>query len=343
MNAEAEQSEEAGPDIVASVLAWVDAGHGAALATVIKTWGSSPCPAGSMLAVRDDNAFLGSVSAGCIEGEVVTEALAAIRNDGFRILDFGVSNEAAWQAGLACGGQVRVAVANISPDRLAVLRRLQDARASKSPAVLITELDEGGTIFHAPDGDPSPSGTLAAEITQRLTGDRSGIVEADGAAGRFVHVFNPPLRLFIVGAVHIAQALSRIAAEAGYDVTVIDPRDTWGTVERFPGVRLDRRWPSAALEAAALDARSAVVTLCHDPKLDDPALLVAVKSDAFYIGSLGSRRTHAKRLERLRAEGVGDTELQRVHGPVGLDIGAQTPAEIAVATMAQLTAALRAR
>ena len=147
--------------------------------------------------------------------------------------------------------------------------------------------------------------------------------------------------MLIVGAVHIAQALAKMAAETGYEVILIDPRETWGTDARFPDVTIDRRWPSTAMADLAPDERTAVVTLCHDPKLDDPALLVALESEAFYIGSLGSRRTHAKRVNRLTAEGVPEATIARIYSPVGLDIGARTPAEIALSVMAQVTKALR--
>jgi len=157
----------------------------------------------------------------------------------------------------------------------------------------------------------------------------------------FLHVFNPPLRLFIIGAVHIAQALAPMAAMLDYSVTVIDPRRAFSSPRRFDEIRVLDGWPDEALAAEAPDARSAVVTLTHDPKLDDPALRAALESDAFYIGCLGSRRTHGKRLERLAAAGFDDASLARLHGPVGLDIGASSPAEIATAILAEVTRRLR--
>src|SRR5690625_2283358 len=157
----------------------------------------------------------------------------------------------------------------------------------------------------------------------------------------FLQVFLPPLRLAIVGAVHISQALVPMAANAGDEVTVIGPRQAWATEARFPRVNLITEWPDDALEAFQPDARTAVVTLTHDPKLDDPALLSALRSSAFYIGALGSTRTHAKRLARLRAEGLDEATLERIHGPAGLAIGARSPAEIAVSVMAEMTGVLR--
>ena len=188
-------------------------------------------------------------------------------------------------------------------------------------------------------------GGFPAEVVdaarQALRAGKSRSVAAEGAGRTFLHVFNPPLRLFVVGAVHITQALAPMAAMLGYGVTVIDPRRAFTSPERFTKVRVLDAWPDDALAGEDLDARSAVVTLTHDPKLDDPALAAALRSDAFYIGCLGSRRTHAKRLERLTSAGFDCADLARLHGPVGLDIGASSPAEIATAILAQMTQCLR--
>ncbi len=223
------------------------------------------------------------------------------------------------------------------------LTRLFAERAAKRPVAVATDLATGAQAL-VQDADVSgdldlDAGTLAA-ARARLAEDRSGVIEAGGWRF-FVHVFNPPARLIVVGAVHIAQALAPMAALAGYGVTVIDPRRAFASDARFPDVALVGDWPDEAMAALSPDRRTAVVTLTHDPKLDDPALQVALRSDAFYIGSLGSKRTHAARLERLRAAGFGDAELARIHGPVGLAIGAASPAEIAVSILAQITAARR--
>ena len=181
---------------------------------------------------------------------------------------------------------------------------------------------------------------LAQAVDDALRDDRSRTVDTpDGRV--FVQAFNPPLRLLVVGAVHIAQALAPLAVTLGYEVTVVDPRRSFATGERFPGVRLDTDWPDEALERLAPDTRSAVVTLTHDPKLDDPALHAALRSPAFYIGCLGSTRTHARRLDRLRDAGFDDAALARIQGPLGLAIGARSPAEIALAALAQITSVLR--
>jgi xanthine dehydrogenase accessory factor len=173
-------------------------------------------------------------------------------------------------------------------------------------------------------------------LRQALAEDASGPLELEGRQ-IFLQVFNPPLRMAVVGAVHIAQPLAPMAALAGFAVTVIDPRRAFATSQRFPGVELTHDWPDEALERMKPDRRTAIVTLTHDPKIDDPALEAALRSEAFYIGALGSKRTHASRLERLRASGFADNQLGRIHGPIGLALGGRSPAEIAIAILAQVT------
>ena len=191
-------------------------------------------------------------------------------------------------------------------------------------------------------GDEFLSADLIAEFRDRLRDNKGGVVERDGKRW-FVDVHNPPLRVIVIGAVHITQTLVPMAAIAGYEVIVVDPRASFATAERFPNVQLIDDWLDEAMEALKPDTRTAVITLTHDPKLDDPALHVALRSDAFYIACLGSKRTHAKRLERLHAEGFTDEETARIHGPAGLAIGAVSPAEIALSVLAEMTAALHGK
>jgi len=211
--------------------------------------------------------------------------------------------------------------------------------AAKRPVVLVTNLESGEQRLLRPaqGGDEQERGHVAEAL--RL--DTPVTTEREVGPRCFYQPFNPPLRLVLVGAVHVAQPLSVIATLAGYEVIIVDPRSAFAASERFPGVTLDPSWPDAALEALDLDARCAVVTLTHDPKLDDPALSVALKSNAFFIGCLGSRKTHATRLKRLRNAGFSDAQLERLRGPVGLPIGSRTPAEIAVSVLAQVIETLR--
>jgi xanthine dehydrogenase accessory factor len=229
--------------------------------------------------------------------------------------------------------------------KLALLQKALAASRSGRPAVLATHLKNGRqTLIEATEtsGDLVLDASAHEAIRKAVTEDRSTTIDtADGAV--FVEVFNPRLRCIIVGAVHIAQPLARMAALTGYLVTVVDPRTAFASDARFPEMAVSTEWPDEALEKLKPNRRTAVVTLTHDPKLDDPALAVALRSDAFYIGALGSKKTHAARCKRLQAMGFGETDLARIHGPIGLAIHAISPAEIAIATMAQITQVLRAQ
>ena len=222
-----------------------------------------------------------------------------------------------------------------------LLEALQTARAEKRATAVVTDLRDGRQRLIV---DGKGQGTLAlsadmeAAVQEAVLHDRSGPLAED--ENLFVHVYNPPLRLIVVGAVHISQALVPMAQLAGYEVLVVDPREAWANAERFPAVALVEGWPDEAVSRLEPDHRTAVVVLTHDPKLDDPALTVALRSPAFYIGALGSRKNHTRRLDRLREEGFDDTALARVHGPIGLAVGAKSPAEISIAILAQMTQVL---
>jgi xanthine dehydrogenase accessory factor len=221
--------------------------------------------------------------------------------------------------------------------KIATLTALNEARRNGRAVVRATDLVTGEDRLVDPYTDKSALGAAAAEAARA---DQSGSVEIDGRDW-FLAVFNPPLDLVVIGAVHIAQPLSQMAALAGYGVRVIDPRTAFATAERFPGIVLSHDWADEALAKKPLTRRSAVVALTHDPKLDDPALIAALNSDCFYIGALGSKKNHASRLARLKAQGFADEALARIRGPVGLNIGARSPAEIAVSILAEITLALR--
>ena len=326
-------------DPLASATQWMRDHRKVALATVTSTWGSAPRPAGSQMAVRDDGAFAGSVSGGCVEGSVIGEAQSALADGRARNLKFGVSNEDAWAVGLACGGTIEIHVAPVlAPPQRDTIVSLKAARDSQKAVVLATDLMRGESLLIYPDD--RTSGALADAARAQARRDESGTAEVDGKSW-FLTVFNPPLDLAIIGAVHIAQPLARMARLADYAVRIIDPRAAFATAERFPGVKLSHDWPDEALATSPLTSRSAIVALTHDPKLDDPGLVAALRSPAFYIGALGSRTTHARRLERLRNNGFSEAELARIHGPIGLNIGARSPAEIAVAVLAEMTSSLR--
>lgn len=314
-------------------LAWHRDGRGAVLATVVETWGSAPRPAGSQLAVSGTGEMMGSVSGGCVEGAVFTEAMDALADGKPRLLTFGVSDDQAFAVGLACGGTIRVLVEPVGavlPEDM--LAELVAARAARRAVAMLVNLHDWQRRLSGGPGD-----ALADAIATRLRSDKSG-TEDDGW---FIAIHNPPLRLIVVGAVHIAQALLPMAQACGYDATLIDPRETFAAQTRFPGARILHEWPDEAMETLGLDARTAVVTLTHDPKLDDPAIRAALGANVFYLGCLGSTRTHAKRLERLRSAGFPDAQIARIHAPVGLDIGAKSPAEIALSILAEIVQTLR--
>lgn len=307
-------------------LEWHRAGRGAALATVVETWGSAPRRVGAQMVVSGDGQIEGSVSGGCVEGAVMVEALEALEDGKGRLLEFGVSDGDAFAVGLACGGTIRVLVEPVGTVLdAAVLADLVAARGARQPVAYVCNPETGGgALVHTGFAD-------------RFRMDRSGMEED----GRFVAIHNPPLRVAVVGAVHIAQAFLPMARIAGFDPILVDPRSAFGSEARFPGETILEDWPDEAMEQIGLDARTALVLLTHDPKLDDPALHIALRSEVFYIGALGSKRTHAGRVERLQQAGFSADEIARIHGPVGLDIGAAGPAEIAVSILSEMIQVLR--
>jgi xanthine dehydrogenase accessory factor len=326
-------------DILRQAARWRADGRGVALATVIETWGSAPRPVGAHLVVDDRGMFFGSVSGGCVEGDVITAAQDAIADGAPRLLAFGVADETAWRAGLSCGGRIVVQVARL--ERPELLDALAADLAARRACAMVTPLDGGLSspdpwLVHSADGDDRLGGAVQA----RLASGASGVVtQADGRY--FVNVHWPAPRLVIIGAVHVAQALAAMARRVDFDVIVVDPRQAFAESARFADVRLVADWPDAAFDAIGLDAFCAVAALTHDPRIDDIALRRALAAPCFYVGALGSRRTQAQRVERLAAAGVTAAQLARLRAPIGLDIGAATPAEIAVAILAEIIAARR--
>ncbi|RLJ41546.1 xanthine dehydrogenase accessory factor [Litoreibacter meonggei] len=313
-------------DIPALALDWHRNGVGVAIATVVETWGSAPRPVGSQLAISGQGDIMGSVSGGCVEGAVVVEAMDALEDGKPRLLEYGVSDDEAFAVGLACGGTIRVLVepvgAAIPEDMLA---KLVEARAESIPIAYTVDTQSWERALAGAEAFP-----------ERFRSDKSGF---EGSL--FVAIHNPPLRMAVIGGVHIAQCLLPMARAAGFAPVLIDPREAFASAARFPDTALVHDWPDAALSAFDIDTRTAIVTLTHDPKLDDPAIQAALNSDCFYLGCLGSTRTHAKRASRLTEAGFDEAQIGRIHAPVGLDIGAKSPAEIAVSIMAQIIQTLR--
>jgi len=318
--------------VVESALSWLREGRRVVLATVIKTWSSSPRPVGSQMAIDDKGRFEGSVSGGCVEAAVIDASRQILKNGGVTTLEFGVGNELAWEVGLACGGQVEIFVRRAE---LGVMEMLAKARQERAIFAVHTDLGSGETrIFR--EGSIPESYRASFDELVRAPDDEAAIVFDLAGQRAFMELVRPALRLVLIGAVHLTQVLANLATQCGFRVSVIDPRTVFATAERFPDVELVCEWPADALAKQPLDERTAFVTLSHDPKLDEPALSAALKSRCFYIGALGGKRTQDARRARLSEAGFGERDLARIHGPVGLRIGAQTTPEIAISIMAEI-------
>jgi xanthine dehydrogenase accessory factor len=328
-------------DILPDLERWFAAGEPVALATVVSTWGSSPRGVGAKMGILADGRLVGSVSGGCVEGAVIEAGQEALQTGRPRLLHFGVSDETAWEIGLACGGEIDVFVQSLSRAHFESLRIAIQSGKLRAGLVVLGGSEALLGARWLWDGSP---GSIPEEflpvVRQSVEGHSSRRVKLpETGVELFIEVVEPDPQLVIVGGVHIAIALAQIAKVMGYRTVVIDPRRAFGTEERFAGVsRLIQAWPDEALEGLEIDSSTAIAVLTHDPKLDDPALMVALRSEAFYVGALGSRTTQAKRRARLLEAGLTEDQLHRLHGPIGLEIGAQTPEEIALAVMGEIVA-----
>ncbi|MBB5424144.1 xanthine dehydrogenase accessory factor [Paraburkholderia sp. JPY158] len=298
---------------------WLGAGHRVLLVTVVKTWGSSPRPEGSMLVVRDDAVVSGSVSGGCIEDDLIERVrrhgVTQMRPQSVR---YGISADEAHRFGLPCGGTIEL-----------VLEPLADAEDAAGIATLCQRVEAGQLVARTLEMETGTATITAARVTEGLMFDDK----------RFVTIHGPRYRMLVIGAGQLSRYLCQIATGLDYQVTVCDPREEYTDVWDVPGTTLVRTMPDDTVLDMRLDERSAVIALTHDPKLDDLALMEALKTRAFYVGALGSRRNNAARRERLREFDLSDAELARLHGPVGIYIGSRTPPEIAVSILAEVTAA----
>lgn len=329
-------------DILADVEKWIDTGETIALATVIQTWGSSPRKVGSHMAFTSSGKITGSVSGGCVENAVIEAGMQVLKTNQPQLLHFGVADETAWEVGLACGGSIDVFVQPINLDAFQELKKIIGSGDSASHVTLINGTDEllgkemliqESQIKFGSFGNETDSHVLMM-TAQIFTSQRLLLGEEVEV---FVKRIQPDPTLVIVGGVHIAIALVSIAQTLGYNTIVIDPRKAWANDERFPNVnQLIHSWIDEAFDKVKIHSSTAVVVLTHDPKIDDPAIKFALNSSAFYVGALGSKSTNAKRHKRLLSDGVSELQLSRLHAPIGLDIGASTPEEIALAIMSEV-------
>jgi xanthine dehydrogenase accessory factor len=328
--------DKAVTDTLTAASRWLARDGRVALLTVVDTWGSAPVPVGGQMVVAADGRFQGSVSGGCIEGEVITAAASVLADGSAQTLSFGVEDETAWSVGLPCGGQVKVYIERLTGEAgTALIDAMVEAQTRRTGLVIQTNLATGHRKLIQRD---TPD--LAPDMTQRFRTGKSTYKEiADGPL--FTQALLPPARIVIIGATHIAQLVCEIARLAHYEVQVVDPRTAFASADRFAGVTLHADWPQDVLPTIGIDPYTALVVVAHVAHIDDEALKIALRANYLYVGALGSQRNHAKRTERLMAAGFTGADIARIKCPIGIDIGAQTPAEIAVSIMAEVIHAVR--
>ena len=331
-------------DIILELDIWISEGQDVVLATVVSTWGSAPRAVGAKMALTASGKMCGSVSGGCVEGAVVEAAKQVFNSGQSNLLEFGVTDDTAWDVGLACGGTISVFVQLLNKDifrairasdneRLAILTVIGGSKKLLGRQMVVSDTgDQTGSINSNLDHD------ALSVARYSLEQGPSKIAKLQDSIELFVEVVSAPLTLILIGGVHIAIPLSEMAKMIGYRTIVIDPRRSFGSKDRFPYVDLLlHSWPDSALSELDLNSSTAVAVLTHDPKIDDLALVKALPSQAFYVGALGSQTTNALRLKRLREAGLKQQDIDRLFAPIGLDIGGRSPQEIALAIMAEMT------
>jgi xanthine dehydrogenase accessory factor len=336
-------------DILTDLIRWQEDDASVALATVVQTWGSSPRRAAAKMALTSDGRIIGSVSGGCVENAVFEAGVESLKTNRPQLLHFGVADETAWEVGLACGGSMDIFVKPLDKN---LFKELRSVIENEQQAVMITVIrgpDEilGREVLIREDGHALGTPGVLDQTALKLANETmsAGVsrrVTLNEDVEFFIEAILPSPTLIIVGGVHIAISLTSLAKTLGYRTIVIDPRKAWGNKERFPSVdQLIQAWPGDAFGQIKVTRSTAISMLTHDPKFDDPALKIALNSPAFYVGALGSKSTHTKRRGRLLFDGISEEQLSRLHAPIGLDIGSQTPEEIALSIMAEVVNAYR--
>ncbi len=341
-------------DVLTDINHWIAQNQPVILATVANTWGSSPRGIGAKMAFTASGQITGSVSGGCVEGAVIEAGLQILESGRLQMLQYGVADETAFQVGLACGGQIEIFVQPLDPTTFQTIKTAMDALQGLAVVTLIEAPEEllGRQLLIFDDGQFD--GGISTELDVTIQSAAQGILREGqsktislptkeaGEIRLFVDVILPPPTLVMVGGVQISIALASIAKTLGYRTIIVDPRKAFATQARFPEVdQLLQLWPQEAFQQIPLTRSTAVVMLTHDPKIDDPALTIVLERPVFYIGALGSRKTQQARRQRLEAAGLSPTLLERIHGPVGINLGAKNPEEIALSVMAEIVAVAR--
>jgi len=343
-------------DVMKEIEHWFSLDEKIALATVVQTWGSSPRGVGAKMAFTESGKITGSVSGGCVEGQVIESGMETLKMDIPQLLHFGVSDETAFEVGLACGGSIDIFVEPFTLETFKIVSK--EVKASR-PISVITVVDgpmnlvgqkiiikqDGSTIGRIQESLDENSWDYAKE--SMVNGKPKSInieMVGEGQIQLFVDVSMPSPTLVIVGGVHIAIALASLAKIVGFKTILVDPRRAFASIERFPHVNeLIQEWPQEAFQKINLNSTTAVAVLTHDPKIDDPALKIAIDSPVFYIGALGSKKTNQMRHQRLSDQGITESQLDRIHAPIGLDLGSKTPEELALSILSEIVAARRKR
>ena len=335
-------------DVLGKLDQWRESNQELAITTVVVTWGSAPRPVGSKMITTKAGGIAGSVSAGCVEGAVIEEAQSVIKSGKPRLIEFGVADETAWDVGLACGGKIKVFIEpGLALD--GIYDTLKDNLTSGKTFSTVTTLEGGiGTInkkmLIQSDGKivgdlalPEEAEFIKEKALEFLENGKKGILSIPDGTKVFVESYPLPSKLIIIGGGHLSDPLITIANTAGFETILIDPREAFANRERFPHVdKLISQWPQDAMSNLTIDRSAYIVVLTHDPKLDDPALLLSLKSNARYVGALGSRRTNQKRSQRLKEAGLTEEQLSRLHAPIGLELGGRLQSEIAISIMAEI-------
>ena len=323
-------------DIIEVIDNWLDASEEFVTATVVKTWGSGPRKVGSGMAIKSDGQIIGSVSGGCVEGDVVNKSQEVRQTGENKLLHYGVTDDEAWEVGLSCGGQLDILLERVDPTNTQTLKQLSQHVLNNKGCVQISELEGGSSpILFIPESSPNNAiDTTALKAYQKR---KSGTYEIEGKE-YFVNVFPRKSRVLIIGAAHISAELVELASMHNFETIVIDPRGLFSEKMSFK-VRPDQshqKWPAEVLENIELNSDVYAVLLTHDPKIDDQALHILLRSEVNYIGALGSRKTHEKRIHRLKTAGFELQEIERIHAPIGISIKANNPKEIALSIVAEL-------